>query len=180
MKRLFAITAVLILSSAMVFVVPSVAGDPVTRPVKITWTGILYNFAPSASCPAGTFQGVNIGKGLSTLYGESDWLGVYCLQFASATSVTGSGWGILTAANGDRVHLSLDVTVDLSKYPVEWSETEFILGGTGRFEGVTGTSDSHGIYTSGVNPFPFGSSIQPLLIQAPQGYVGTSEGEVTF
>ncbi len=141
MKRLFAITVVVLLSSAIFFLVPCAAGDPVTKPVKITWTGILYSFTSSESCPAGTFQSINIAKGLSTLYGESDWLGVYCLRFASATSITGSGWGILTAANGDQVHALIDVTVDLSKNPVEWSETEFIVGGTGKFEGATGTSE---------------------------------------
>ncbi len=180
MKRLFAITVVLLLSSAMVFVVPSVAGDPVTRPLKIMWTGIVYVMGPSSACPAGSVLAVNIGKGVSTVSGESDWFSGVCLEPVTASSLAGSGWGILTAANGDRLHTSVEVTVDLGKNPVEWSETEFAVGGTGRFEGATGSTDSHGTWTSGTDLFPSGSSIAPLPFQEPHGWVGTSEGEITF
>jgi hypothetical protein len=31
--------------------------------------------------------------------------------------MAGSGWGIITTANGDAIHLSVDVTIDLSKTP---------------------------------------------------------------
>lgn len=180
MKRVFAITVVLFLSSAMFFVVLCGAGDLVTRPSKIMWTGIVYVLGPSAACPAGSVLSVNVGKGVSTLSGESDWFSGACLHPVSATSLAGSGWGILTASNGDRLHASTDLTVDLSKTPVEWFETELFVGGTGRFEGATGGTDSHGTWTSGTDLFPSGSSISPLLFQVPHGWVGTSEGEVTF
>ncbi len=180
MKRLFAMTVVTLLSTAMFFVVVCAAGGPVTIPSKASWTGIIYTLGASSSCPVGSFQAINIGKGFTNFSGQSDWLAEYCVHFESDTSMAGFGWGILTAANGDRLHASLELTVDLSKNPVEWSETEVFVGGTGRFEGVTGTVDSHGTWTSGADPFPFGSSILPLLPQAPQGYVGTSEGEFTF
>ncbi len=181
MKRVFAITVVLLLASAMFFVVVCAAGDPVTRPSKIMWAGIVYNLGPAPlSCPAGTNFAINIGKGVSTLSGESDWFSGICIHPVSATSVAGSGWGILTAANGDRLHASIDLTIDLSKTPVEWFETEVFVGGTGRFEGATGSTDSHGTWTTGTDLFPSGSSIPPTLFRDPQGWVGTSEGEITF
>jgi hypothetical protein len=184
MKRLFAITVVMLLSSAMFFVVVCAGGDSVTRPMKAMWTGNLYVLGPCTdlSFPAGAFQTINIGKGVSTLTGESDFIIEYCTFFSSASSMAGSGWGIITAANGDTIHVSVDVTIDLSKTPPEWSETEFMVGGTGRFQGATGSSESGGSWTSGPNPFPFGSSppIPPRLLQAPQGWIGTSIGEVTF
>jgi len=184
MRRLFAVTVVVLLSSAMLFVVVYAGGDPVTKPSKGMLTGTLYILGPCTdpSFPAGAFQTINVGKGRITVVGESHFLVTYCTYFTSDTTMVGSGWGILTAADGDAIHLSADVTVDLSKTPPEWSETDFVVGGTGRFEGATGSIDSHGIWTLGADSFPFGNdpSIPPLLLQAPQGWVGTSEGEITY
>jgi hypothetical protein len=184
MKRRFAITAVVLLCTAIFVGVVCAGSNPVTKPLKAMWTGTLYVLGPCTDplFPVGAFQTINIGKGVSTLTGESDFIFGYCTFFDSATSMAGSGWGIVTSAKGDAMYLSVEVTVDLGKTPPEWSETEFIVGGTGRFEGATGSSDSGGTWTVGSNPFPFGSSppIPPLLLQAPQPWVGTSEGEVTF
>jgi hypothetical protein len=180
MKRLFAITVVMLLSSAMFFAVVYAGPGPVTKPFKAKWTGTLYTVGLCFDewPPTGNLvQTINVGKGVSTLTGVSDFLFVYCID---ATYGVGSGWGILTAASGDTIHVSVEeLAVDLTKDPVEWSETELILGGTGRFEGAIGSSFSHGTWTSGTDSFP-GTSIPPPLLEAPQGWVGTTEGEVTY
>jgi len=181
MRRLFAVTVVVLLSSAMFFVVVCAGGDLVTKPYKANWTGTLYVLGLCSE--DGAVRTINVGKGVSSLMGKSDFLFEYCISFDQATlRMTGSGWGIITGADGDTIHISADVTADLTKNPPEWSETEFVVGGTGKFEGATGSGDSGGIWTSGTDPFPFGNSppIPPLLIQAPQGWVGTTEGDITF
>jgi hypothetical protein len=193
MKRLFAITVVMLLSSAMFFVVVCAGGDSVTKPFKGKWTGNLYVLGP---CPDPSFQpgysqGINIGKGVSTLTGESDFLFVYCTICSEPTNtppyfcntINGSGWGIITAANGDALHVEITyLEIDLTDPVPQWTELETLVGGTGRFEDATGSSDSHGIWTLGTDPFPFGNnpSIPPQLLQPPQGWVGTTEGEITF
>jgi hypothetical protein len=182
MKRLLAITSVMLLISAMFFVVEGAAGDPVTRPSKATWTGTTYvvGFCPdTTNFPVGAAQVINIGNGFSTATGVSEWFSEYCLYFNTPASLAGSGWGILTAANGDRIHTSIQVSADLTKDPVEWSETEFLVGGTGRFEGATGETVSQGTWTSGTDPFPFGEGIMPSLFQQPQGWEGTTKGWIS-
>jgi hypothetical protein len=181
MKRLFSITLAMLLSSAMFFVAVSAGGDSVTKPFNAKWTGIIYvtGFCTDTTFPPGAVQAINVGKGVTTLTGESDWISGYCFYQDTATSMVGSGWGIITTPKGDTMHASVSVSADLSKNPVEWRETEYTLGGTGRFVGATGTSESYGTWTSGTNLFPYGAGIPPNLAQ-PQGWVGTTEGEVEF
>jgi len=122
---------------------------------------------------------VNIGEGVSSVIGRAHFVIVTCVNPAT---FSGSGWGVVTTANGDTLHLDIpDVTVTFSESgPREWSETETIVGGTGKFENAIGSSISHGTFTSGTNPFPFATSESPPLLLAPEGWVGTSEGEITF
>src|SRR5512146_568593 len=110
MKRHLAITVATLLCSAMFFVVVCAGGNPVTKPFKAMWTGTLYVLGPCTdpSFPAGAFQTINVGKGISTLAGESDILFGYCTYFDSATSMAGSGWGIMTTAKGDAIYLSVE------------------------------------------------------------------------
>ena len=189
MKRLFAISVVMLLYSAMFFVVVCTGADPVTKPLKAMWTGTLY-ISPNCADPGfqvpfpfspPVFQVINVGKGVSTGSGESDWLSVICTYFTSAdlSTMAGSGWGLVTAANGDTIHAQVELTVDRSTDPPRWTETETFVGGTGRFEGATGRSDSGGTWTV-TDPFPSVPGIPPQLLKAPQGWVGTSIGEITF
>ena len=186
MKRLFSITPVMLLSLAMFFVAVSAGGDLVTKPFKAKWTGIIYVTGPctDSSFPPYAVYVINVGKGFTTLTGESDWLSGYCAYppdpINNPTYLIGSGWGIVTTSNGDRMIASVSVSADLSN-PPEWSETELTLGGTGRFEGATGgMSESFGTYTSGANPFAFSGGTESPVQAPPQGRVGTTEGELEF
>jgi hypothetical protein len=113
--------------------------------------------------------------------GAATFLFAYCINVDFLIgSATGSGWGIATTANGDTIHITIpDLTLDPAKTPPEWSETEVITGGTGKFENAIGSSFSHGAWTSGTDSFPYGTESPPLLLP-PQGWVGTSEGEIMF
>ena len=192
MKRIFAITVVMLLSSAMFFVVVCAGAGPVTKPFQAMWTGTLYvlgpcpdtnNFPPALEAA----QVINVGKGVSTLAGKSDFISSYCTYCTNPNSnrpplycdaLDGSGWVILTAANGDALYLEItSVTVNLTTAPPQWTELETVVGGTGKFVGMEGNkSVSGGTWTLGTDPFPFVPGIPPLLILPPQGWTGTTEG----
>ena len=206
MKRLFAITLVMILSSAMFCtVVYAWAGHGTkhftghgTKPFNAMWSGTLYvvgpctdlNWVPPMDAIGDPLQVINVGKGVSTLAGKSDFISSFCTLCTdinlytvppSCNALGGSGWAIMTAANGDALHLEItSVTVDLTKAPPEWTEHETIVSGTGRFEGAAGESDSSGTWTLGTDLFPYETEIHPLLLQAPQGWVGATEGEIMY
>jgi hypothetical protein len=204
MKRLLAITVVVLLSSAMLFVVVSegaglfggkfgssigAAAGPVEKPSKGMWTGTIYLLGPCTDPAfppeAQAVQAINIGKGVFTHTGKSNFLSSYCSYFTSETSAEASGWAILTGENGDAIHLSIEITLDLSVRPPRWTEIETVVGGTGRFEGAIGESFSEGTWNLGTNPFPYnlnGSAdeIPPKLFQEPQGWVGTTEGWIKY
>lgn len=181
MKRVFAITVVTLLFSVIFLSSVCVAANPVSTPTKARWTGILYDvgFCAGSTDSAPITYTVNIGHGASSVMGEANFLFVYCIDLST---FTGSGWGIVTTANGDTIHITIpEVAVDPTKNPPEWSETEVINGGTGKFENAIGSSISHGTWTSGTDTFPFGTSlVPPLVVMPPQGWVGTSEGEIEF
>ncbi len=185
MKRLVAITVVTLLFSVIFFASVCVAAGPVSTPTTAKWTGTLYNvgFCAGSTASAPITYAVNIGHGASSVMGETTFLFAYCTNVNFLTgSATGSGWGIATTANGDTIHMIIpELTLDMTKTPPEWSETEVIIGGTGKFENAIGSSISHGTWTSGTDTFPFGTSLSPpLVVMPPQGWIGTSEGEITF
>ena len=193
MKRLFAISVVMLLSTAMFFVVVCAGAGPVAKPFQAMWTGTIYVLGPcpdTTNFPIGAAQAINVGKGVSTLAGNSNFISSYCTSCTSPTEtppyycneMAGSGWIIMTAANGDALHLEItEVTVDLTKVPPEWTEHETVVGGTGRFVGMEGNkSVSGGTWTFKTDPFPYGESIPPkppVLYQLPpQGWIGTTQG----
>lgn len=191
MKRLFAISVVMLLSSAMFFVVVGAGAGPVEKkPASGMWSGTIYDvgYCAGSTTEAPVIQAINVGKGVSTLTGKSDWFSVVCTYCTipnqnspfGCDEMSGSGWAIITAANGDKLHLEItDVGVDLTAIPPIWTEYETIVGGTGRFDGASGESDSNGTWTSGIL-FPSGENIPPLLILPPQGWVGTNEGWIKY
>jgi hypothetical protein len=165
----------------MFFVVVCAAGGPDLKPMTGKWTGTLYNVG---FCPFDPSQvlTVNIGKGVASgPLGSSNFIFVYCID---PSALTGYGWGIITTAKGDKLHVTIsNLMVDMAENPPKWSEEEEIVGGTGMFENASGGSLSQGTWTSGAAEFPgtyLGTSYPPPLLLPAQGWVGTSEGEITF
>lgn len=161
MKRLCAIAAVILLSSAMFFVPVCAGGDQVTRPSKGMWSGTTYILAQN-NCPDDHNLFVSIGKGVSTLSGASDYFAMYCVKLATGEGVEGDA--IITAANGDA--LFLKITINFNFANGTWLQDEIIYGGTGRFADAEGQTASGGTLT------PTG---------AAQGiWEGASAGEISF
>jgi hypothetical protein len=186
MKKSFTITVVVLLFSAMFLVGVCVAGDPVTKPFKAQWSGAYYAVGPCAdpdpNLPPRAFQVLNVGKGVATITGESEFVSVYCSAFTSATFAVSSGWMILTAANGDKLHLRIEGTLNLATG--EWTETECTVGGTGRFKNASGYSESGGNIITPTAPdlFPFDAdpAIKPGLLAEPTYWVGKTNGYLTY
>ena len=144
MKKSFAITVVVLLSSAMFLVGVCVAGGPVTRTGTGKWSGMVYNVG-QGSCGPGEVFAINTGKGNMTLTGASEWFSLGCLDFSD-----GTGWGtaVVTAADGDKIYLTFTSTLTPpdSAGSGTFTESEEIIGGTGRFEYAEGTSTTEGTY----------------------------------
>ncbi|MGB7972683.1 MAG: hypothetical protein WCF31_12035 [Candidatus Deferrimicrobiaceae bacterium] len=179
MKRLFSIASVMLLFSAIFFVAAGAGADMVSHPTHGMWTGTDYLVGP---CPdtSEAFLFVNIGQGVMTHIGKSKFVSVSCASFDSPTSLEGSGWMIVTASNGDTIHVSIEFSNDLSVTPIQWTEHELIVGGTGRFEGATGESYTEGTFAPVTDPFPFGESIPPGVLQPPSPWIGTTEGWIMY
>ena len=158
MKRLFAITVVMLLSSAMFFVVVCAGADPVVKPLKGRWSGTtaIVGFCSDQS----PFLALSTAKGIMTLTGESEWASSVCC------GPTGhcEGTALITAANGDVLILS--IIHDFNPVLGTWEQSEVFTGGTGRFEGVTGNSTSSGTFT--------------FTGQLTDSWTGTNEGMLTF
>jgi hypothetical protein len=183
MKRLFVITGVMLLSSAIFFVVASAGTGHVEKPVQGMWTGTSYTLGPcpdTTNFPPDAFLVVNVGQGILTHMGNSKFISLYCEFFTSDTSLEGSGWTIVTGADGDTLHLSIEIMSELGDTPPRWMEHETIVGGTGKFEGATGEANSGGTVISGTDSFPFGESFDPGLLQAPTGWIGTTDGWIKY
>jgi hypothetical protein len=181
MKRTLALTTLLFLFSMLFIVGVCVAGNPVSKTMTADWTGTLYNVGVCPLDPSRILT-VNVGNGVASgPLGSSRFLIVYCIN---PGDLTGYGWGIITTAKGDKLHLSIsNLMVNTAVDPPEWSEEEEIVGGTGMFENASGGSFSQGTWTSGAAAFPGtspGPSYPPPLLRPAQGWVGTTVGEITF
>jgi len=179
---------VVLLSSAMFLVGVCVAGPPGSTPAKYMaaqWTGTLYNVGV---CPfsSGDILTVNFGQGHSTVLGPASFVFIYCIN--PETQSGGTGWGIVTTANGDKLYeriTNVNVIPGAAGAPTTWSEDEELLGGTGRFENAFGESKSSGIWTSAIG-FPVGFEVpSPELLGPPvasgvQNWIGTTTGKITF
>lgn len=192
MKRSLTFSVTALLFSAMFLTVAAYSGDGgVTKSSTGMWSGTIYQvgYCDGSTATAPIIKSINIGKGVMSLTGKSDWFGVAC-SYCSVPSSTppyycdelsGSGWGIITAANGDQIHISIiSQTIDLTANPPTWDEVEETVGGTGSFEGATGETNSHGVWTFKTDPFPVGSGYDPGLLSPPQGWVGVNEGHITM
>jgi len=187
MKKSFAITVVMLLSSAMFLVGVCVAGPPESTPTKpfvAQWTGTLYNVGVCVPDTSKVLT-INFGQGSATLLGPASFVFMYCVD---PITLSGEGWGIVTTANGDKLFSKItNLAVEFGDpgTPTIWREDEEILGGTGRFENARGDSKSSGILTS-AEGFPVGFTVPPpvLLANPPdtgiQNWIGTTKGEIRF
>jgi hypothetical protein len=141
MKKSFAITVVVLLSSAMFLVGVCVAGGPVTKTTTGKWSGIDY-IVGQEYCPDDYVLAINTGKGNMTLTGESQWFALGCLHPINGD---GTGTGVITAADGDQIYVEFTSQLEYP-YPGTFTEWETIIGGTGKFEDATGTSTTEGTY----------------------------------
>jgi len=166
MKRLFAITTVVILCSALFFVVVCAAGPPI--PTIGTWKGTTTTGAPTGSClSAGGVALISAeGKGVASPWGAGTWVGdPTCLfilipagSYVDGKQVfQGSGTATITTANGDEVYLEEVFTLigNLIAPPApatdaqgQWTQDIDITGGTGRFTNAYGHAFSSGVWTN--------------------------------
>jgi hypothetical protein len=177
MKRLIAITGAMLLSTAVFFVAASAGDSMVTKPVKGQFSGTDYTVGV---CTNGEGLVVNVGKGVATEFGESDLLAVGCISCTDSTCES-FGWMIVTAANGDALHLETYGTTNLENG--EWTEVETVVGGTGKFKNATGDLVTKGYFVLPTDPdlfFPWNTSILPSLLQEPTFWVGTTDGYITY
>jgi hypothetical protein len=186
MKKSFAITVVVLLSSAMFLVGVCVAGPPESTPTKPfvgQWTGTLYNVGVCPYEPERYILTVNFGQGSTTVLGPANFVFMYCID--PTLTLGGYGWGIVTTANGDKLYSKITNLKLTPGTPTTWSEDEELLGGTGRFENARGESKSSGIWTT-ADGFPVGFTVpSPTLLAIPpdtgvQNWIGTTTGELRF
>jgi hypothetical protein len=179
MKRTLLLSAAIVLFALVFFVGLCVAGESVTKPVKIMWTGTVYLVSVDApTCSGEKYQYINTAKGVSTIFGEADYLSGYCghVDVDSQNNVifSGDGWGIVTAANGDQAHLLIHIVVNLTTHA--FAQTEEFIGGTGRFEGVSGLTSSTGTSADAPDTFPYGFGVFDI----PGTWQATTTGSITF
>lgn len=116
--------------------------EPVTRPWNGTWSGVT---TVNGNCANGGLLGVDSGTGQAEHMGSSTHLSTYCLD---PVTLTGSGIGVETAANGDELYFRLTLQIIMTSASGGiWMEAETVIGGTGRFAGATGSSTSSGTFT---------------------------------
>jgi len=162
MKRLFAITTVVVLCSALFSVVVYAAGP--TRPSIGTWSGSTTTGLPTGACLAagGVAEVSAEGTGVASTWGASNWVGdktclFILIPFGSYLDglqvVQGSGTATVTTANGDKVYLEMVFTFIGNPAPLadpqgQWTQDVNIAGGTGRFINAVGHAYSSGVWTN--------------------------------
>lgn len=178
MKRFFAITVVMLLSSAVFFVVVCAGADPVVKTFKGTWTGKTFLLGQGGPCGSSETLDFAIGKGVNTLTGASDWLSVSCNQppdqYGRIESV---GWAIITASDGDELHISTwGVITFVSQTSATWYQESDIVGGTGRFEGASSDTPtiSTGVFDLVTDPGAFPPGVMKAV------WSGNQVGEIRY
>jgi hypothetical protein len=107
-------------------------------PLKGSLTGRSWVDPTRPGCPAGSIPISGEGSGEATYVGTFTMTAEFCLD---PTSPTYSGTGSVVAANGDQIYTEY---TGYSTSPTEYTQSEIIVGGTGRFENVSGNIVVHG------------------------------------
>jgi len=153
MKRLFAITTVVVLCSALFFVVVCVAGPPKTITSEGKWSGTT---TPTGSCTGG-FTAESVGTGVLSHLGVTTWVGpsmcfialvpVSSLDYAPVFQ--GYGPATITTATGEEIWLLTHFTYIIGTGEPDshflWAQDIEVASGTGRFVNATGHVHSTGV-----------------------------------
>ncbi|HSJ65134.1 MAG TPA: hypothetical protein VK922_14675 [Gemmatimonadaceae bacterium] len=113
---------------------------PVSRPIRGSCS---LAFNPPPQPPPPVFHQVDTGTCIIAHLGKTAFYGEQDINFFAGTQ---SGWRRLTSANGDELHGIHSGTSSLiGPGLVGFSATMTIVGGTGRFEGATGSLQLDGV-----------------------------------
>lgn len=163
MKRLFAVTTVVVMCSTLFLVVVCAAAEAI--PSKGTWSGTNNVSPPTGACLAagGIAESEASGVGIVSQWGAVTWVGdkmcVYLLWptggYPDYLLVSqGSGAGTITTASGDEIYLEMvftligDPTPNTGHDKGTWTQDVNMVGGTGRFINVTGHAHGSGVWTN--------------------------------
>ncbi|WP_228850324.1 hypothetical protein [Aegicerativicinus sediminis] len=119
----------------------SSSANAVTRTIKFQRSSGYFDFVyPSTDCSP-YLQVLIVGNGNATFLGNFEVINKYCFD---GENPVGPIYGFLKAANGDEIFTQM---IGATELPApEISNFEYIiLGGTGRFEGATGSVHMYGI-----------------------------------
>ena len=134
------------LTTLIALLAPSVHAKKPNVPFKASLiTQETLGFNPVA-CPTTFLQGTTVASGNATHMGSVTLRSTDCVVQADGQLTFTDGRLVLTAANGDQIIATysgmLLPTAELPVYSLSGSYT--VIGGTGRFEGATGSGTLQG------------------------------------
>lgn len=100
------------------------------------------------SCEGGAWDFATTGSGVVTHLGRVAWQQTHCtrVDFQAGEGWVEDGQAIMTAANGDMLVVSYDVTFTFDeRYSYLTIQSWEVTGGTGRFAGATGSGTGVGM-----------------------------------
>ncbi|HEU0253154.1 MAG TPA: hypothetical protein VFR12_09005 [Pyrinomonadaceae bacterium] len=132
MNRFTKIRALMITMFLLLGTIPASA---VERPFALRGTGVATLITDESGIPIGA---IPTGSGTATHLGQ--WTVTGNVKYTPDNGVLrSSGDATITASNGDKLHVKIDGILD----PIAAVDqgTFYFVGGTGRFEGVSGSSN---------------------------------------
>lgn len=107
--------------------------------------GTTFEFLPPADGQAPNVQRIRIALDCNLRHlGRTSGVMVQTITFTGPTTNLLSATTVYTAANGDELHAVFAGTGALDQGVVTFSGTESYVGGTGRFDGATGSASLSG------------------------------------
>lgn len=124
--------------------VTSLHDSPVSRPAG-GGCGSTFEFLPPAEGQPANVQVVRIILNCNLRHlGLTSGVAIQTITFTGPTTNLISSTTVYTAANGDELHAAFSGAGTLTYPSVTFGGTETYVGGTGRFEGATGSSTLEG------------------------------------
>ena len=133
MKRFTKIRTLMLITFLLLGMIPASA---VERPFAINGSGVATLITDPSGNPIGA---VATGAGTATHFGQWTVTGNPKYTPDNNGVIHSSGEATLTAANGDKLHFTIDGILD----PIAGVDQGvfYIVGGTGRFEGASGSAN---------------------------------------